>query len=434
MTHPKTSGARPLPEKSPFFYRDGVLGAEAVTLNEIADAVGTPTWVYVAHAIDDAYAELARAMRSVSEEFLIAYAVKANANLAVLKRLAEAGCGADIVSGGELARCLQAGIPAERIVYSGVGKTRPEIRAALEAGIRAIHIESEPELHAVASVAAELGVVAPVTFRVNPDVDAETHPYIATGLHSTKFGLELDVARRLLPWAMDNEHVRLEGVACHIGSQLGTVEPMEEAVALLARFAVECRLAGADLRSIDVGGGWPVPYGDEHERFPTTDAFAEAISEGLREAGLEDVTIITEPGRSLVAHAGALLTEVIYEKQGAKKRFVICDGSMTELIRPSLYQAHHEVAPVVLGDAPWSDADVVGPVCESADFMARDRPLPPCPEGTRLAVLGAGAYGREMSSTYNARPLAAEVMISNGSWKLVRERAPVESLWERERS
>lgn len=419
-----------------FAYESGTLTASGVDLRSIAEAHGTPTWVYSAERVDAAYRSIEAAMKRAErggEPSLIAYAVKANGNLALLKRLADLGCGADIVSGGELRRALKAGIPAEKIVYSGVGKSRPELRLALESEIRAVHVESPSELQLLGEVARGLGTKATIALRVNPNVDAETHPYIATGLHSTKFGLEVDVARELVPTVVKDDTFHLDGISCHIGSQLGTVDPLREAVTLLARFALECRELGAPIRSLDVGGGWPLTYGDEQAPYPSDAAFGDAIGEGLDEAGAKDFELITEPGRTLVGDAGALLTRVLAIKDQGGKRFVILDGAMTELIRPALYQAYHAIVPVTETERELLDTDLVGPVCESGDFFARSRPFPPVTEGDLVAILGAGAYGREMASAYNARPRAAEVLLEAGDTRLVRERGDTESLWAGER-
>lgn len=419
-----------VPASEVFVRKDGVLHVEGVPLPALAEALDTPTWVYAGSRIDAAYQGVAEAMKQATDrDVLIAYAIKANANLAILKRLAEAGCGADIVSRGELRRALTAGIAPEKIVYSGVGKRRDEIREALEVGIRAIHVESEPELAVVAEEAAARGEPARIALRVNPDVDPKTHPYIATGLHDTKFGLELDVARRLLPGIVESPHLVLEGVACHIGSQLDSPQPLQEAIAILARFAKECLEAGAPLKSIDVGGGWPMHYGHEQHPYPPAGAFGDAIRAGLEEGGCTELDLITEPGRALVGDAGALLTRVLFVKEQAGKRFLIVDGAMTELIRPALYGAYHAIVPVTLREGPLRPADVVGPVCESGDFFAHGRLFPPVEPGDLVAVLGAGAYGREMASAYNARPPAAEVLVEGERWRVVRERAPLESLW-----
>ncbi|MCB9616365.1 MAG: diaminopimelate decarboxylase [Sandaracinus sp.] len=422
-----------MPPSEVFAERDGAIVCEGVSLEALADEVGSPTWVYSASRIDAAYGAIADAMRGATDRpVLVAYAIKANGNLAILRRLAALGCGADIVSGGELARALHAGIPAERIVFSGVGKRRDEIAYALRERIRAIHVESEAELHVVAEEAAKLGVKAPVALRVNPNVDAGTHPYIATGLHDTKFGLELDRAREVLPFALQSPHLVLHGVSCHIGSQLDSPAPLEEAVTLLGRFANECREAGAPLVSIDVGGGWPLAYGHESRPYPPASAFAQAIRRGLEASETTDLEVVTEPGRALVADAAILLTRVLYVKYQGGKRFVIVDGGITELIRPALYGAFHAIAPVRPREGARTPADVVGPICESGDFFAHGRLLPPVEVGDLVAIFGAGAYGREMSSTYNARPLAAEVLVEGDAWRVVRRRQTIEELWRLE--
>lgn len=412
-------------------YRDRTLCCDAVPLDRVAAEVGTPTFVYAGAGIDEAFRAVDAAVSFAPH--LVAYAMKANSNLAVLARLGAAGCGADIVSGGELLRALAAGIPAHRMVFSGVGKRDDEIALAIEHGVRAIHVESAPELDAIEEAAARAGTVVPVALRVNPDVDAKTHPYIATGLSESKFGLALDVARGLLPRLLGSERLRLEGVACHIGSQLSTPAPLREAVAITARFARECREAGAPVRSLDAGGGWPLRYGDEREAFPPYDAYGQAVRAGIEEAGAAglDLELIVEPGRALVGAAGVLLTRVIFVKEQGGKRFVVVDGSMSELIRPALYQAHHEIVPVVepAPAAARRPADVVGPVCETGDFLALGRPMPPVGRGDLLAVCSAGAYGITMSSNYNTRPLPAEVMVDGDGLRVVRPRQALAAIW-----
>ena len=422
-----------IPPSDYFQFRDGQLWCEQAGIAEIARTLQTPSYVYSAAAIDDAYHRVVRAMRlATRKDTLVAYAIKANANLAILARLARLGCGADIVSGGELLRALRAGIEPKNIVFSGVGKRRDEIQLALEKGIRALHIESLPELAAVEEEAARRNTPATIALRVNPNVDAKTHPYIATGLHDTKFGLEIDVARTALGKIVASPHLRLEGIACHIGSQLETTAPLQEAVAIMGRFAIECREVGAAITSIDVGGGWPMDYGDETSMYPPFDQFGEAIASGLREAGATDFDLITEPGRVLAGPAGVLLTEVLYIKDQAGKRFVIVDAAMTELIRPALYHAYHAIVAVQPRPGATTRCDVVGPVCESGDFLGLDRELGPLEPGDLLAVYGAGAYGREMASTYNARPLAPEGLVEGNQMRIVRRRPPVDSLWSNE--
>jgi len=444
-----TAGAG-IPPSTHFLARDGELYCDGVPLSRVAEEAGTPTYVYSGEAIDVAYRVIDEALSFAPH--LVAYAVKANSNLAVLARLARAGAGADIVSGGELARCLQAGMPPERIVFSGVGKRDEEIEAALKAPIRSIHVESIQEVDAVERVAARLGVRAPISLRINPDVDPETHPYIATGLHHTKFGLELAVARGLLGRVLASEALLLEGVTCHIGSQIGTASSMTEAVEITARFARECAEAGAPLRSLDAGGGWPIEYGDETRDYPPAHEFGQAIREGIARGGAADLglEILVEPGRALVGEAGVLLTRVVFVKDqpnrpeatakpaalaGESKRFVIVDASMSELIRPALYEAHHAIVPVrePATDAPWRPADVVGPVCETGDWLARDRPVPPLGPGDLLALRSAGAYGMTMASQYNARPRPAEVLVEGDQFRVVRSRETHADLWRGER-
>lgn len=423
-----------VPELANFPRVEGQLHCEKVSLSALALAHGTPTYVYSGAEVDRAFEGVRAAMAAATKrDVLIAYAVKANANMAILARLAKHGCGADIVSVGELKRALAAGVAARDIVFSGVGKRADEIRAALEADIRAIHVESVAEIEVVRAEAAALGCTARIALRVNPDVDAKTHPYIATGIHGTKFGLELEVARGALGKILACPELHLEGVSCHIGSQLGTAAPLREAVAILGRFALECRAAGAPVRSLDVGGGWPMPYGCEAEPYPPPSAFGQAIAQGLADAGATDFDLITEPGRALVGNAGVLLTRVLYVKHQGTRRFVIVDAAMTELLRPALYEAYHAVAPVMPSAGAVSPCDVVGPVCESGDFLALERPLSEgIQRGDLLAVYGAGAYGRAMAMTYNARVPAAEVLVDGDRMKLVRERPPVESLWAHE--
>jgi diaminopimelate decarboxylase len=422
-----------VPPSPHFAYADGVLCADGVSLARIAERFDTPCYVYSGAAVDLAYASIDAALAAAPH--FIAYAMKANSNLALLARLARAGAGVDIVSGGELARALKAGFAPGRIAFSGVGKSDDEIRTALDAGVRALHGESEPEIDAIERIARELGKPAALCLRVNPEVDANTHPYIATGLRSSKFGVALDVARKLLPRLLSSPHLKLEGIACHIGSMVGSPEPLAAAVEICARFARECQQAGAPIDTLDAGGGWPISYGDESAAHAEHAHFGAAIIDAARRgAGEHGWTIMVEPGRSIVGDAGLLLTRVLYVKEQSGKRFVIVDGSMTELIRPALYRAYHAVVPVkqpVAGE-PLEPVDVVGPVCESTDFLALDRSLPPLARGDLLAIRGAGAYASTMGSRYNSRPLAAEVLVENGDARLARRREPVEAIWREE--
>jgi diaminopimelate decarboxylase len=451
-------GARTEVPPSPHFARDGagLLGCDGVPLTRIAEAVGTPTYVYSGAAIDAAFRRIDAALGDGPH--LTAYAVKACSNLAVLARLARLGAGADIVSGGELVRALRAGIPASKIAFSGVGKTDDELLAALEAGVKAVHVESDTELDAIERLAACRGVRARIALRVNPDVDPETHPYVATGLHDTKFGLELDVARALLPRIVASPHLRLVGVACHIGSQLPTAAPLREAVAICARFALECRAAGAEVATLDAGGGWPIAYGDEDREAEPWEAFGAAVRAGVQDAGAAHLglELMVENGRAIVGDAGVLLTRVLAVKTQGSKRFVVVDAAMNDLVRPALYGAYHAIVPVrgappEAGAAPPSGdpasrasassasgaatpCDVVGPVCETGDFLAQDRPLPPVARGDLLAIRGAGAYGMTMASNYNTRPRGAEVMVDEGAYRVVRDRETVDALLAGERT
>jgi diaminopimelate decarboxylase len=423
-----------IPESPWFSYRDGALACEEVSLESIAAEVDTPAFVYSGAAIDEAYRSIDEAL--AFSPHLIAYAVKANGNLSILARLASQGCGADIVSVGEMQRALKAGFAPEHIVYSGVGKRREEIVAAAKAGIRGLHVENVQELDVVESVALELGRALSIGLRVNPDVDAQTHPYIATGLRESKFGLAIPVAESLLPRILKSPHLELDAVACHIGSQLASPRPLREAIELLGRFAKRCLDQGARLRAIDVGGGWPMHYGQEEDPYPAPEAFGQAIREGLEASGILEsgIEIITEPGRAIVGDAGVLLTRVLYTKLQGDRRFIIVDAAMTELIRPALYGAYHAIMPVrePAPDATLAPVDVVGPVCESGDFVAKDRPLPEVRQGDLLAIRGAGAYGREMQSMYNARPLPPEALVDGSRFRVVRRRSGPEALWQGE--
>ncbi len=415
---------------SAYFVRDegGALCVDGVSLEDIARDHGTPLHVLSAASIRAAYASIARALASSSGGALIAYAMKANGNPTVLRLLASLGAGADVVSGGELHWALASGIPADRIVMSGVGKSDAEIAAAIDARIRCIHVESEPELDVVESIARARGVRARIGLRINPDVDPQTHPYIATGLHDTKFGLEIDVARRLLPRLVASAHLELETIASHIGSQIPRASTVADAVAISGSFAREAIAAGARIRTIDAGGGWPIAYGDEDEPADSHAAFGAAVRAGLARADLREIDLAVEPGRALVGDAGIVLTRVVFVKEQAGKRFVIVDAAMTELIRPALYDAYHAIEPVRARPGASAACDVVGPVCETGDFFALGRSLPELRRGDLLAIRGAGAYGASMASEYNARPRAAEVLVQDGVARVIRDRGRVEDL------
>jgi diaminopimelate decarboxylase len=411
-------------------YRSGSLCVEDVRLEDIARRFGTPCYVYSRGAIEQAYAEYERALAAArpARTALVCYSVKANSNLAILALMARLGAGFDIVSGGELARVIAAGGDPRKVVFSGVGKTEEEIARALEADILCLNVESEPELRRVAAVAARLGRRAPIAFRVNPDVDARTHPYISTGLRHSKFGVPYGEAETLYRAAAQIPSVRIAGIGCHIGSQLVDPAPLVEAARRLAALADRIQAAGIALSHFDIGGGVGIRYHDERPH-----AIGEFVSGALSALGERRMTLIVDPGRSIVGNAGVLLTRVEYVKHGEAKNFLVVDAAMNDLLRPSLYGAWHEVRPV---SEPRDGAgaqlyDVVGPVCESGDFLARDRRLA-AREGELLAVLSAGAYGMSLSSNYNTRPRAAEVLVSAGEADLVRRRERLDELFAAE--
>lgn len=410
-----------------FDYRQGVLCAEQTPLEEIARRFGTPCYVYSRAAIESGYREYADALRG--REALVCYSVKANSNLSVLALLAKMGSGFDIVSGGELARVLAAGGDARKTVFSGVGKTQEEIEQALRADILCLNLESEAELGRVAKIAARLGRRAPIAFRVNPDVDAKTHPYISTGMRENKFGIAHSDALRLYAAAAALPSVEVVGIGCHIGSQLADPAPVVEATARLLQLADRIEAAGARLRHIDVGGGAGIRYHEEAQHRPRE--FVEGV---LKVIGARRHALILDPGRSVVGNAGALLTRVEYVKPGAARNFLVVDAAMNDLLRPALYGAWHEVLNVSQAESnsPAAVYDVVGPVCESADFLAKERTLS-AREGDLLAIMSAGAYGMCMGSNYNTRPRAAEVLVEGAHARLVRRRERVDELFALER-
>src|SRR4051812_7075871 len=406
-----------------FAYRNSTLCAEKVPLEDIARRFGTPCYVYSRAAISAAYAAFTHALQG--QEALVCYSVKANSTLAVLALLARLGAGFDIVSGGELARVLAAGGEAGKILFSGVGKTEEEIAFALEKAIYCLNIESEPELERIARVARRMGRRAPVAFRVNPDVDADTHPYISTGLRENKFGVPHADAERLYSRAASLADVEILGIGCHIGSQLAGPGPFAAAVDRLGALARRIEAGGINLRHIDVGGGMGIRYKDEPVR-----PVGEFVSEARRALRDTRHKLILDPGRSIVGNAGVLLTKVEYVKAGDEHRFLVVDAGMNDLLRPALYGAWHDVQtvrerPSTGRGAPY---DIVGPVCESADFLAKGRALE-AREGDLLAVMSAGAYGMSMSSNYNSRPRAAEVMVDGENAHLVRRRERMEELF-----
>ena len=406
-----------------FAYHDDQLYCEATPLQAIGDAVGTPTYVYSAGAILSAFDAYERALAEVPH--LSCYAVKANMNLAVLALLARAGAGADVVSGGELYRALLAGFEPQRIVFAGVGKTREEIREALKADILFFNVESPAELSAVDEVARAEGTRARIGIRVNPDIDPQTHPYIATGLKTSKFGIPYREVREIYHRAAALSGIEIVGIHMHIGSQLTKVTPIADSLARLAELIDGLREDGIRLRYLNVGGGLGIRYREESP--PSPGDYVRALKPLLERLGL---TVLIEPGRSIVGNAGALLTRVVYRKATEGRRFVVVDAAMNDLIRPALYNAHHEIRPVAEPREPATleVVDVVGPVCESSDFLAKERPLPPVAEGALLAVLSAGAYGFAMASNYNARPRAAEVLVHSDRFQVVRRRESYEDM------
>ena len=410
---------------SAFVYRDGCLHAEDVPLREIAARHGTPCYVYSRATLTDAYRDFDSAF--AGHDHLVCYAVKANANLAILNLFARLGSGFDIVSGGELARVLAAGGDPRKVVFSGVGKTEIEIRDAINAGILCFNVESASELERINRIAGASGKVAPVSLRVNPDVDAKTHPYIATGLKENKFGVAYDDALTLYRRARDLKHLKIEGIDCHIGSQLIDVAPFTAAATRVIALVDALQADGIALSHIDLGGGLGVQYQAE-ENPPSTRAYAAAILKGVAD---RTEKLLFEPGRFLTANAGVLLTRVEYLKRGEERNFAVVDAAMNDLMRPALYDAWHDILPATLSADPPDTWEIVGPVCESGDFLGRGRRLP-IHEGDLLAIRSAGAYGMSMSSNYNTRPRAAEIMVDGAALHVIRKRETLAELFSNE--
>jgi diaminopimelate decarboxylase len=407
-----------------FGYRNGVLHAEAVNLIELAGSIGTPFYCYSTATLNRHYDIFAAAFGDVNA--LVCYAMKANSNQAVIKTLAERGAGADVVSGGELRRARAAEIPPDKIMFSGIGKTEAELALAVDEGILCINIESEGELKLLSSVAAGKGRVAHVSVRVNPDIDPGTHAKIATGKAENKFGISLSQARAVYALAAKLPGIKVIGVDMHIGSQITELTPFDDAFALLADFVRILRSDGHTISHIDLGGGLGIPYREGDEPPPDPRAYADLVKRATRDL---DCTLVFEPGRLIVGNAGIMVTRVLYLKRSETKTFVIVDAAMNDLIRPTLYEAHHDVWPI--RQDPESSrlmVDIVGPVCESGDFLALDRKLPEPKAGDLLAVMTAGAYGAVQAGTYNTRPLIAEVLVRQGEWAVVRPRLEVEHL------
>lgn len=412
-----------------FDYKNGVLHAESVSLAAIAAAVGTPFYCYSSATLERHYAVFASALPKNS---LVAFSVKANGNLAVLKTLAALGAGADVVSGGELKKALAAGIPGEKIVFSGVGKTKAEMALALKAGIFQFNVESEPELFALNEVAGTLGLKAPIAFRVNPDVDAHTHAKISTGHAETKFGVPWAKARQAYAMAAKLPNIAVTGIDVHIGSQICDLVPFAAAFDRIVELTHALRADGHSISRIDAGGGLGVPYHYDNEPPPDPAAYGALAQKVVDETGAQ---MVFEPGRVIVANAGVLVSKVIYAKEGENRHFLIVDAGMNDLIRPAMYDAHHEIMAVAepSPDAPWTRYDVVGPVCETSDIFGSERALPVSKPDDLIAILAAGAYGAVMSSAYNARPLAPEVLVKGDDWAVVRPRMDDDALYASDR-
>jgi diaminopimelate decarboxylase len=408
-----------------FEYRDGVLHAEGVNLSAVAEAVGTPFYCYSTATLERHYRVFTEAFAGT--EHLVCYAMKANSNQSVLRTLAKLGAGADVVSGGELKRALAAGIPANKILFSGVGKTAAELHAALDADILCINIESEPELELLSQIAAQMGRTARISIRVNPDVDSGTHAKISTGKSENKFGIPIARAREVYARAAKLPGIEVTGVDMHIGSQITDLGPMEAAFRLLADFVTVLRGDGHTISHVDFGGGLGVPYYEDRAAPPEPLAYAAMVKRVTHNLGC---TLMFEPGRMIVGNAGILVTRVIYVKHGDARNFVIIDAAMNDLIRPTLYEAYHQIMPVraAAQDAPVLVADVVGPVCETGDYLALGRNLPEPKPGDLLAIMTAGAYGAVQAGTYNTRPLVPEVLVKGDQYAVVRPRVDVDAL------
>lgn len=404
-----------------FQYRNGALWAEDVALSTIVEAVGTPFYCYSAATLTRHYNVFAEALAGLPA--LVCYSVKANSNLAVIKTLAGLGAGVDVVSGGELRRALQAGVPADRIVFSGVGKTAPEISAALEAGILQINIESEPELALVNDIAGGLRLTAPIAIRINPDIDAHTHDKISTGRSEDKFGIEWTRVHEIVTRCAGLDHIEMVGLAMHIGSQLTTLDPFRDAFERLAGVVRDLHGQGVEIQRLDLGGGLGIPYDDS--AVPEPAAYGQLVRETL---GDLNCRLLFEPGRVIVGNAGILVTKVVYVKEGATRKFVIVDAAMNDLLRPSLYDAHHEIVPLIETSPGGANmaAAVVGPVCETGDTFAAELKMAHLEAGDALAIRSAGAYGAVMASSYNSRALVPEVMVNGEDFAVIRRRVTID--------
>jgi len=407
-----------------FAYRDGVLHAEAVSLDALAAAVKTPFYCYSTATLTRHYNVFAGAF--VDVDALVCYAMKANSNQAVIATLAKLGAGADVVSGGELMRARLGSVPRDKIMFSGIGKTADELALAVDEGILCINIESEPELDMLSAIATGKGRSATISVRVNPDIDPKTHHKIATGKAENKFGIPISRARDVYAHAAKLPGIKVTGVDMHIGSQITDLDPFGDAFALLAEFVRELRADGHTISHVDLGGGLGIPYQDNNEPPPHPEAYADVVKRATRDLSCR---VIFEPGRLIVGNAGILVTRVLFVKHGEAKNFVVVDAAMNDLIRPTLYDAHHEIWPVKEAVSGGRiRADVVGPVCESGDFLAHERDLAEPAGGDLLAVMSAGAYGAVQASTYNSRPLVPEVLVNGSEWAVVRPRLEVDQL------
>ena len=408
-----------------FDYKDGILHAENVPLPEIAAQVGTPFYCYSTATLERHYKVFAEAFSDI--DALVCYAMKANSNQAVLATLAGVGSGADVVSEGELRRARAAGIPSDKIMFSGVGKKPSEMDLALQEDILCFNIESEPELEILSARATAMGKVANVSFRINPDVDAKTHAKISTGKAEDKFGIPWKDASRIYAKAADLPGIKVTGIDMHIGSQIIDLEPFDTAFARLAELIEGLRSEGHEIDHVDVGGGLGIPYHEDNQPPPDPDAYAEVVKRHVRNLNAK---VIFEPGRLIAGNAGVFVTEVIYLKEGDERVFVIVDGAMNDLIRPTLYEAYHEVRPVNIarGSSSRITADVVGPVCESGDYLAKQREMPKPRAGDLLALGSAGAYGAVQAGTYNTRPLVPEVLVKDDQFHVIRPRLSYEEL------
>ncbi len=406
-----------------FLYRDGNLCVESTSLSDLAKTYGTPLYVYSKSAILETFHGYQQGLNGIPH--IIAFAVKANGNLTILNLLGQEGAGADLTSGGEMHSALRAGIPANRLVFSGVGKTRQEISEALDADILMFNIESEPELDTIAQTAQEKNKQAPIAIRVNPDIDAKTHPKISTGMKEHKFGIPIEQAFDLYLKASESPHLKIQGIAAHIGSSLQDTAPLLEALQRLLNMKQRLQEKNIEIQYIDIGGGLGIRYNEESPETP--ELYGRRLAEKVQESG---ATLIVEPGRSIVGNAGILLCQVVYVKQTEDRIFIVIDAGMNALARPAIYGAYHRIVPVKQSNQTELTVDVVGPICESSDVFGKQISLPPCQAGDLLAICSAGAYGFSMSSHYNGQLRPAEVLIDNNEHKLIRQRETYEALWQ----